>query len=172
MYFTIIQQFARTLKNLDGMLDKSIQFAEQKKFDPNNFCTLRLAPDMFPFTKQIQVCCDVAKACASSFSGKPPVSHEDNETTMADLKARIRKTLNYLETMKEEDFKNINPKLIVPIPFPKGKAMYAEEALVSRAIPNFYFHVGMAYAILRSNGVDVGKTDYLGQLNIMDAPAR
>lgn len=169
MYYEIIQQFSRTLKNLDTLLGKAVQHAETKKFDVNNFMTARLAPDMFPFPRQVQIACDVAKAAAASLAGKEAPKFEDNEATVADLRERIGKTLSYLETFKAQDFATLTPKSVVKVAYPQGKAMYAPEALLARAIPNLFFHTSMAYALLRQGGADVGKGDFLGQLHLFDA---
>jgi len=169
MYYAVIQQFARTLGNLDTILDKAAQSAEARKFDPNNFCAMRLAPNMFPFTRQIQVACDVAKTTAANLAGKEAPKHEDTEQTLADCKARIRKCLGYLETFRPDDFARTNAQTVIKLNFPQGKAMHADEYLLARCIPNFYFHVTTAYDLLRQGGVEIGKMDYLGQLPLLDA---
>jgi len=164
MYFAIIQQFQRTLRALDAILGKAILHAEAKKFDPDNFCTSRLAPDMLPFTRQVQIACDTAKRVAASLIGKESPVHEDNEQTMAQLRERIQKCLVYLTTFRAEDFTAVTAKTQVKLQNPKGKAMYANDALLARSIPNFFFHVTIAYALLRAGGVDIGKVDFLGEL--------
>lgn len=169
VYFTAIQQFSKTLKNLDAILEKATQYAEHKKFDVNNFCTARLSPDMFTFVKQIQVACDVAKGAVASFTGKESPKHEDVEKTIPECRERIRKVVAFLESTTENDYSHLQPKTVCKIAFPAGKAMHAEECLFSRVIPNFYFHVSMAYALLRQGGVDIGKMDYLGKVNVFDA---
>lgn len=169
MYFATLQQFAKTLKNLETIIGKAIKSAETRGFDPNNFCTSRLSPDMFPFTRQVQIACDVAKYAAASLAGKDAPKHEDNEKTLTELQARIRKVLGYLETFTVDDFKQVNSRTVVRMAFPQGKAMHAEEFLLSRAVPNFFFHLTTAYALLRAGGVDIGKGDYLGSLNMFDA---
>lgn len=169
MYHAFVMQFAKTLKNLDAICDKATRHAEAKKFDVNNFLNLRLTPDMFTFTRQIQIACDVAKAAAAGLAGKDAPRFEDNETTMNDLRERIRKTHAYLESFRPEDFAKTNSKSTIKVAYPAGKAMLADDALVTRAVPNFFFHVSMAYALLRAGGVDVGKVDYLGDLKMFDA---
>ena len=166
MYYAALQQFAKTLRNLDTLLEKAVKHAEARKFDPNNYCTARIAPDMFPFTRQIQIACDVAKGAAAALANKEPPKFEDTEHTMEQLRERIRKTLGYLETFTADDFKTIDAQTVVKLPNPQGKAMHAQEFLLSRAIPNLYFHVTTAYDLLRSGGVEVGKGDFLGALNI------
>lgn len=169
MYFELIQQFRHTLGNLDAILDKAARHAEARKFDPDAYLALRLAPDMFPFTRQVQIACDAAKTAAALFSGKEPPKHEDNEKTFSELRARIRKVCDYLDSFKAEDFKGTQAHTVVRVQFPQGKAMHAQDAALSRSIPNFFFHVTMAYALLRQAGVEVGKKDYLGELKIFDA---
>lgn len=168
MFHSIVQQYARALKNLDALIHKAVTHAEARKFDPNNFCALRLAPDMFTFTKQVQTACDVAKASAASLAGKEAPKYEDDEKTMQDLRGRVSKTVAYLETFKEQDFANTKPDTKVRIPFPAHKGMIALEAALQRSMPNFCFHMSAAYIILRHSGVEIGKADYLGPLNTFD----
>jgi hypothetical protein len=169
MYFAAVQQSARVLRNLDAILAKAVAHAEARGFDPNNFCTARLAPDMFPFTRQVQVVCDTAKRVAANLTGKEAPVYEDTEQTVAELRERIRKTLAWLETLRAEDFAAVTARTVVKLPNPPGKAMLAEDALLARAIPNFYFHTTMVYALLRAGGVALGKRDYLGDLPMFDA---
>jgi hypothetical protein len=164
MYFAMTQQFQRTLRALDSILEKAILHAETKKFDPNNFCTARLAPDMLPFTRQIQIACDTAKRAAAGLVGKETPAHEDTEQTMAELRERIQKCLAYLATFKAQDFAPVTAKTEVKIANPPGKALHAEDALFARSTPNFFFHVAIAYALLRAGGVDIGKRDFLGDM--------
>ncbi len=172
MYFAVIQQFQRTLRALDAILGKAVLHAEMKKFSPDNFCTARLAPDMLPFTRQVQIACDSAKRAAAALSGKEAPVHEDNEQTMAQLRERIQKCLAYLGTLHAEDFAAVTSKTVIKIPNPPGKAMFADDALLGRTVPNFFFHVMITYALLRAGGVEVGKTDFLGDLPPMfDQPA-
>jgi hypothetical protein len=166
MYYDVIQQFTKTLRNLDGILEKAIRHAEAKKFDPNNFCTARLAPDMFPLTKQVQIASDVAKAMPAMLTGKEPPKFEDNETTMEQLRERVRKTLAHLETYRADDFAKVTDKTAVKVPYPQGKSMHAADWVFARSVPNLFFHVSMTYALLRAGGVDVGKGDFLGPQNL------
>jgi hypothetical protein len=164
MYFAIIQQFQRTLRALDAILEKATLYAEAKKFSPDNFCTARLAPDMLPFTRQIQIACDSAKRAAAGLLGKEAPAHEDTEQTMAQLRERIHKCLDYLGTFEAKDFAKVTARTEVKLANPPGKAMRADDALLSRSTPNFFFHVMVAYALLRAGGVDIGKLDFLGDL--------
>jgi uncharacterized protein len=168
MYYLAVRQFIKTLKSLDHILDKATQHAQARNFDVNNFVGMRLSPDMLPFASQIRIACDAAKTAAASLAGKEPPRHEDNEKTMEELRARIGKCLAYLETFTAADFERTNAKTVVKIPNPKGKALYAEEYLFGRQLPNFFFHVTTAYNLLRKGGVELGKTDYLGAFNLID----
>lgn len=169
MYYLAIRQFARSLKNLDAILGKAVSHAEARKFDVNNFVGLRLAPDMLPLANQVRIATDMAKAAAANLGGKEAPKFEDNEATLEELRGRVRKCIAYLDGFSASDFDRVNAKTIVKIPFPQGKALHAEEYLFGRQIPNFFFHVVTAYNLLRHGGVDVGKLDYIGSLDLLDA---
>lgn len=169
MYYLAIRQFSRTLKNLDAILAKAQSSATERKFDVNNFCTARLFPDMLPFVAQIRIACDQAKNAAANLSGKEPPRHEDNETTFEELRGRIGKCVAYLDTFTAADFDRTTADTAITLPNHKGKIIRAEDYLLTRQIPNFFFHVTTAYNLLRHGGVEVGKRDYLGQLDLRDA---
>jgi hypothetical protein len=169
MEYLVIRQFVRSLKNLDAILDKAQKHAEARKFDPDNYFGMRLFPDMLPFAAQIRIACDTAKGTAANLAGKEAPKHEDNEKTFVELRGRIAKCLAYLETFTEQDFANVKPDAPIRMPNRPGKALRARDYLIARQVPNFYFHVTTAYALLRSNGVELGKADYLGQLDLIDA---
>jgi hypothetical protein len=160
-----IFQFKTMLKNLDQCLKKASAYADHKKFDVNILVDARLAPDMFSFEKQIQSACDAAKFCAAYLSGQTAPKHEDTETTWPQLRERIGKVVSYLENFKETDFENGASVKVKP-GWAQGKWIVGSEYVQHLAIPNFYFHVMTAYAILRHNGVDIGKMDYLGQVHL------
>lgn len=168
MYIAVIHQFVRTLRALDAILVKAAQHAEARRFDPNNFCTARLAPDMLPFTRQVQIACDAAKRIAAALSGKDAPVYPDSETTLEQLRERIAKTVAYLETFTADDFAKVTPETLVALPNNPARALLAPDALLARAVPNFYFHVTTTYALLRAGGVDVGKRDFLGDLPLVD----
>jgi uncharacterized protein len=168
MFYEPIQQFSRSLRNLDAVLGKAEAYAKSRKFEANNFLTSRLAPDMLPFTVQIRIACDTAKGAAQALSGKELPKHEDNEATFEELRGRIAKCLTVLDGLKASDFEATKPDTIVKMPNRPGKGMRADEYLWRRQIPNFYFHVTTAYGLLRAGGVEIGKTDYLGPLDIKD----
>ncbi len=169
MYYLAIRQFARSLKNLDTIIGKAVSHAEAKKFDANNFCSARLFPDMLPFTAQIRIATDMAKAAAASLSGKEAPKFEDNETTLEELRARIGRCVAFLDSFSAADFEKVTAKTVVKVPYPPNKALAADEYLFGRQIPNFFFHVVTAYNLLRQGGVEVGKGDFLGSLNHLDA---
>jgi hypothetical protein len=155
------------LNNLSGLLDKAQQYSEAKKFDVANLLTARLAPDQFHFIRQVQMTCDTAKAYAAKLTGKEAPKHEDKETNIPELKQRIRETIQFLETIKPEDFKGWEGRKTTN-PRREGKYLPGNEFAMHQAIPNFYFHMTTAYSILRSNGIDIGKKDYLGELKYRD----
>ena len=166
--YLIVKQFARTLRNLDAVLEKATKYAEARKFDVNNFVTARLFPDMLPFVNQIRIACDHAKSVAANMSGKEAPKHEDTETTMAELRARIAKCLAYLDTFTAADFERVKPDTMIRLPNRPGKAIAAQEYLYARQLPNFFFHVTTAYDLLRHGGVEIGKNDLLGTLGFVD----
>src|SRR3954471_6904162 len=125
----IVKQFARTLRNLDVVLEKATKYAETRKFDVNNFCTARLFPDMLPFVSQIRIACDHAKSVAANLSGKEAPRHEDTETTVPELRARIAKCLAYLDTFTAGDFERATPDTMIRLPNRPGKGLRAEEYL-------------------------------------------
>lgn len=159
----ILDQFSKMLTNLDRILDKGQQLADAKKFDMDILLTARLAPDQFNLIRQIQITCDTAKLCAARLAGKEAPVHADTEKTLSELKTRIQAVAEYLSTFKDEDFVQALDRKITQ-PRWEGKHMLGHEYLIQHAIPNFYFHFTTAYSILRHNGVDVGKRDYLGEL--------
>ena len=163
IYELTVPQFVKTLKNLNAILDKAAGFADSKKFDMAVLLESRLAPDMLPFVRQIQITCDTAKLGASRLTGKAAPAQEDNEKTLSEVKARIESTIAYLQTMKVEDYQKA-ATAIVTTPRWEGKTLTGEQYAVHHVIPNFYFHVTTAYAILRHNGVDIGKKDFLGEM--------
>jgi hypothetical protein len=152
---------------LSGVLDKAAAFAAAKKIDPSVLLNMRLAPDMFSLTRQVQVACDLAKNGASRLAGVEPPRFEDNETTIDQLKARIAKTVAYLKSL---DAGRINAAGDRQISFPLGPdhkgEMKGEDYLNHFVLPNVYFHLTAAYAILRHAGVEIGKQDFLGAIPI------
>jgi hypothetical protein len=168
MYYHVISQCTQSLKNLETWLDKAQQHAAAKKFDVGVLMTSRLAPDMKDFIYQVQSACDYVKAGAGWLSGQKPPRHEDNERTIHELRARIRKTIAFAESVKAEQYTGAAERQI-SLPWAPGKVIGGEDYLVQMIIQNVYFHVTMAYAILRHNGVEIGKMDFLGPTSLVDA---
>jgi hypothetical protein len=161
----LLLQITKMLRNADGWLTKAAAHAEAKKYDTAVLVQTRVAPDMFPFARQIQSACDSAKYAAARVAGKEAPSHPDTETTFAELSARIAKVVEYLGTFTAADFADVDSRKI-SLPRWEGKSMTAIDYLVEHAIPNVYFHLTTAYLILRQAGVEVGKRDYLGPLTM------
>ena len=162
-----VLQTRKMLTHLDGWLDKAIAHAKAKSFDPAVFLAARLAPDQYPFVRQVQSACDTPKFAAARLAGKEPPKHPDTEQTIDELRTRIRSVVGYLETFKAGDFEGAEARVIA-LPFLEGKVMSGAHYLIESALPNFYFHLNHAYAILRHNGVDVGKRDYIGTLTVRE----
>ncbi|HXU52737.1 MAG TPA: DUF1993 domain-containing protein [Casimicrobiaceae bacterium] len=162
MYQVSVPRFIHTLGNLSKIFDKAEAYAEQKKLDPSVLPNARLYPDMLPLTAQVQIACDAAKGAAARLAGIPIPAFEDDEKTIADLKARIDKTVKFLETLKPAQIDGSEDKELVIKVGGKDTPYKGMTFLLGRSIPNFYFHVTTAYDILRHNGVDVGKRDYIG----------
>jgi uncharacterized protein len=162
-----VLQFAKMLGNLEKWMDKATEHAKAKSFEVDVLAQARLAPDQFNFVRQVQSACDQAKYAAAYLGGKPPPSHPDTEQTFAELRQRIQKCLEFLETVRKEDFAGSEDRKVAP-PWLGGKWLRGDDYLKELAIPNFDFHVTMAYAILRHNGVDLGKMDFIGGLTIKE----
>jgi hypothetical protein len=165
--FETITQFGKMLKTLDQWIGKAEKHAESKKFDAEVLANARLYPDMYPFVKQVQSACDAAKFAAAYLSGKPAPSHPDTEKTLAECHQRIQKCLAFLETLSESDYAGGDERKVAP-PWLGGKWLRGDQYLVQAGAPNFYFHVVTAYDILRTNGVELGKMDYIGSLPVKD----
>lgn len=161
--YPAVVEMKKLLRGVDGWLDKAVAHAAAKKFDVNVLLQARLAPDMFPLVRQIQAVCDQAKYAAGRTSGKELPSHPDTETTIDELRARIASVVAYLDTFGESDFADVATRTVTT-PRWAGKHMTATNYLLEHAQPNFHFHLGMTYALLRSSGVDLGKRDYLGAI--------
>lgn len=158
-----VTQFAKMLDNLAQWLDKGVAFAGEKQFEPDVLARGRLAPDQYELARQVQSACDQAKYAAAYLSGQKPPSHPDTETTVAELRARIATCLAWVRGVGAPAFAGAVERRVAP-PWLGGKSMRAADYLEQIAIPNFYFHVTTAYAILRHNGVPLGKMDFIGGL--------
>jgi hypothetical protein len=164
MYFEFLGEMKKMLGHVDRWLDKAKAHAEAKRFDPNVFVGLRLAPDQLPFAKQVQIACDTAKLAVARLTGKPAPSHADTEQTIDELKGRVAAVLGFLDGVTAQDFDGAATRTVTQ-PRWEGKTMTGAAYFVEHAVPNFFFHVTHVYAILRHNGVELGKADYLGQLS-------
>jgi hypothetical protein len=165
VYAASVSQMKKMLTNLDKWLDIAVEHAKKKSFEPNVLVDLRLVPDQYPLVRQVQAACDNAKFAAARLAGKDPPSHPDTEKTVEELKARIQKVLTYLGEFSEKDFEGAETRKVT-LSFLEGKHLLGRDYLVEMVQPNFYFHVTTAYAILRKNGVELGKRDYIGSLNV------
>jgi hypothetical protein len=162
MYQASAPRFANTLRNLSAILDKAQAHAEAKKLDPAVFGSLRLIADMFPLSRQVQIACDTAKGAVARLAGVEIPKHEDTEQTIPELKARIAKTLEFIGSVPAAKIDGSEAREVV-LKMRSGEHKYTGlQYLMGHALPNFYFHVTTAYNILRSNGVDIGKRDYIG----------
>jgi hypothetical protein len=162
MYTASVPRLINGLTNLSHILGKAQAHAEAKKIDPVVFANLRIFPDMFPLSRQVQIACDVSKGLVARLAGVEIPVYEDTEKDLLDLQARIAKTIAFLETFKPEQIDGTEDKDIVVKRGDKETHYKGMQFLLGHAIPNVYFHSSMAYAILRTNGVVIGKRDYLG----------
>lgn len=164
MYYDAFSQFKKTLGQLNTWFDKAEAFAKDKSIDANVFLNFRLAPDQLPFGRQVQIACDTAKLGASRLTGKEAPAHADNEQTFAELRARVASVIAYLDGYSEKDFEAAGTRSITQ-PRWEGKVMTGKDYFFEHVQPNFFFHAAHTYAILRHNGVPLGKKDYLGPLS-------
>lgn len=162
MYEASAPRFANTLKNLSAMLDKAQAHCEAKKIDPLVLTGARLYPDMFAFARQVQVTCDTAKGALARLAAVEIPKHEDTEKTFEELKARIAKTLAFIETFKPAQIDGTEDKDYVIKLGPREVQWKGMQYLLGFALPNFYFHAATAYDILRHNGVELVKRDFIG----------
>lgn len=162
MYQASVPVFIRMLGNLSAILKKAEAHAQARKFDSAVLIQARLYPDMFPLARQVQIASDQAKGCASRLAGQEPPSYPDTEQTFAELYARIDKTLAHLKSFKPEQIDGSEERSIELKLRDRTLHLKGREYLLERVYPNFFFHVTTAYAILRHNGVEIGKGDFLG----------
>jgi hypothetical protein len=159
---------SKMLRNLLSWLDQLGAHAEERSFDPECLVTARLYPDMFTFAQQIQAACDAAKFTAARLSGREAPSHPDTEGSLGELRERVASVLSYLEAFTADDLEGAEARVLSP-GFLQGATVTAPDYLREFALPNFYFHLSMAYAILRSNGVPLGKRTWIGSMNVRPA---
>lgn len=162
MYHASIPVFIRGFENLQAILDKATAHTEAKGFDASVLIQARLAPDMYPLPKQVQIASDIAKACAARLAGVEMPSFADTEQSIPELKERIAKTLVFLRSIKPAQIGGSEERDVVFKTKSRGYAFKGQPYLLQYALPNFYFHLSVAYAILRHNGVPLGKADFQG----------
>ena len=162
VYEACIPSMIRFLENLSRILDKAVEQANARKIPLSDLIESRLAPDMFPFPRQIQITSDIAKLAAARLAGMEQPSFPDTETTFPELQARIAKTIDYLKSVPREKFDGAEDRTIT-LKFPEGEVSFVGRDFVTNfVLSNFFFHVTTAYDILRHKGIEIGKMDYLG----------
>jgi uncharacterized protein len=163
MYTASVPIFKQMLGGLSTVLGKAQAHAEARSIDPQALLQARLFPDMFPLLRQVQVACDFAKGVSARLAGAAVPSFEDQETSFDDLQARIAKTLSFIDALPVADFEgSATREVVTQAGTPKEKRFSGQSYLVNYGLPHFFFHTTTAYAILRHNGVEVGKKDYVG----------
>lgn len=162
MYQASVPRFVNILGNLSNILDKAQAHIDARKLDDATLTTYRLFPDMLPMARQVQIACDAAKGVVARLAGVEIPVHEDNEKTLAELKARIAKTIVFVQSVTPEQIDGTEDKDIVIKRGDKETHYKGLQFLLGHAIPNFYFHVTTTYNILRHNGIEIGKRDYIG----------
>nr|WP_295778292.1 DUF1993 domain-containing protein [Rhodoferax sp.] len=162
MYQASVPRFVNILGNLSNILDKAQAHVEAKKLSDASLAAFRLFPDMLPMSTQVQIACDTAKGVVARLSGVEAPVFEDNEKTIAELKARVAKTIAFIQTVPAEKIDGTEDKDIVTKRGEKETHYKGMQFLLGHAVPNFYFHITTAYSILRHNGVEIGKRDFLG----------
>ena len=163
MHSASVPAFVRVLGNMLSWLDKAQAHAEARKFSPDNYFGLRLAPDMLPLSKQVQICSDTVKGCIARLAGQDVPAWEDNEATLDDLRARIRKTIDYAQSVPAAQIDGSDERAIaLPTRAGEPRRFTGETYLTQFVLPNVYFHSTTVYALLRNAGVELGKRDFLG----------
>jgi len=163
MYTTSVPVFKQLLTSLSAILTKAEAFATEKKFQPTVLLDARLFPDMFPLSRQVQIATDFAKSVSARLAGVEVPTYEDSEQTFAELQARIGNALSFIESLTPAQFEGSEARDIVLRPgTPKEKKMVGHTYLSNYGLPQFFFHVTSAYAILRHNGLEIGKGDFMG----------
>jgi hypothetical protein len=165
MYQASVPVFVRMLTNLKGILNKAAGHAQAKKIDEAALLNARLFPDMFVFTRQVQIACDFARGTGARLAGKEPPAYEDTEQTIAELIARIDRSIDYVRTLTAREIDGSEAREIVRPLRGEPKKFTGINYLLQFALPNFFFHTTTAYAILRHNGIDIGKGDFIGPLD-------
>ena len=164
LYNATVPQLSKMLGNLSRWLDEAIAYAESREFDPESLLQARLYPDQFALVRQVQAACDSAKFIGARLSDTEAPSHPDTETTLPELKARIESTIGFIQGLDEAAFEGAGERRLF-LPFLHGAWVSGDDYLNEFGLPNFYFHVTTAYAILRHNGVKLGKRTFIGNMN-------
>lgn len=165
MYIEMFGQMRKTLGQLETWLEAAAAHAAAKSFDPKVYLQLRLAPDQFAFVRQVQISCDTAKLAASRLSGKEAPKHADTEESLDELRARVKSVVEYLNGFTAADFEGAATRPVTQARW-EGKYMHGADYFLQHAVPNFFFHATHVYALLRHNGVGLGKKDFLGPLSM------
>ncbi len=166
-YGLTVPHLILTLRQVPRWLDKAEAYAAQKKFDVQVLLDSRLAPDQFNLARQMQIVCDVARFFTAALIGQEPPKFDDSVKTAAEVRAYVEKTIAWLQTLEPEHFEGAADRA-VGLPFTKEKNMKGSDYLSQFLLPNFYFHATAAYSILRHNGLDLGKADFLGDITLRD----
>ncbi len=164
MYQTSVPVFNQMLQSLSCILKKAVIFAESRNIDPIVLINSRLFPDMLPLVTQVQIACDTAKGCTARLAGIDPPVMSDDETSFEALVNRIDQTLSFLNSHQIEQIDGSEDKTINYTLHGKSYTYKASQYLLHKALPNFFFHITTAYAILRHNGLEIGKSDYIGTI--------
>lgn len=164
MHQASVPVFVRMLDNLSKILELAIQYADEKKIDPSVLVNARLAPDMYPLSRQVQIATDMAKGCAARLAGLEVPVYDDNETTFQELLARIAKTVAFVQSVSAAKIDGSEEKTVTLKLRNQEVSFLGQPYLLHFVLPNFYFHVTTAYAILRHNGLAIGKRDFIGGL--------
>jgi len=168
LYDASVPVFTKMLGNVERWLDAAVASGKSRSFDPELLLQTRLAPDQFPLVRQVQSACDTAKLAAARLAGVIAPSHPDTETTIEQLRTRLRSVAAYLATIDRAQV-DAGADRPITLPWAPGKLLRGEDYLVQFALPNFFFHITTTYAILRHNGVSLGKSDFIGSLPFKDA---
>jgi hypothetical protein len=164
MYQASVPVFVRMLDNLARILELAVQYAEEKKIDPSVLINARLAPDMYPLSRQVQIATDMAKGCAARLAGLEVPVYEDNEATFPELLARIAKTVAFVQSVSAAKIDGSEEKTVTIKLRNQEVSFLGLSYLLDFVLPHFYFHITTAYAILRHNGLAIGKKDFIGGL--------
>jgi hypothetical protein len=168
LYEASVPQLKKMLENLERWLDQGVEHARKNSIEPSTLLGARLAPDQYPLYRQIQSACDAAKFAVARLTDKRAPVHPDTEQPLETLRERLREVVSYLGSFRPEDFEGADSRRL-SLPFLEGRQVMAGDYFNEMALPNFYFHVVTAYAILRHNGVELGKRDFIGGMKLVES---